>query len=209
MKPNRPNRRSFLARLGAVFGVSFLFGTSHAQTAKTPGAIEGPYYPKPSMRVEDTDNDLVKIDGLVTEAGGEIFTLKGIISDKAGSPLEGLRIEIWQCDINGKYLSTRDRQRIKHDTGFQGFGHDITNDNGEYSFRTIKPAKYPGRTEHIHVKVFRETREILTTQFYVEGAADNESDWVYRRLSSDEAAAVTMHFEDRNEHTEAVVNIVV
>ena len=209
MKANRSNRRSFVTRLSAVFSLPFFFGISNAQTRKTPDAIEGPYYPKPSMRVEDTDNDLVKIDGVVTEAGGEIITLKGVVSDKAGDPIEGLRIEIWQCDINGKYLSTRDRQNIKHDIAFQGYGHDITSENGAYRFRTIKPGKYPGRTEHIHVKVFRGKKEILITQFYVEGGANNESDWIYRRLSPDEAAAVTMQFDEQKTPPEAIVNIVV
>lgn len=209
MKANRSNRRSFITRLSAVFSFPFFFGISNAQTPKTPDAIEGPYYPKPSMRVEDTDNDLVKIEGIVTEAGGEIITLKGTISDKAGNALQGLRIEIWQCDINGKYLSTRDRQNIKHDIAFQGYGHDITNEEGEYTFRTIKPGKYPGRTEHIHVKVFQNGREILTTQLYVEGVENNEGDWIYRRLSPEEALAVTMRFDDKTSPPEAIVNIVV
>ena len=161
------------------------------------------------MRVADTDNDLVKVESILPEAGGEIITLKGTISDKAGNALKGLRTEIWQCDINGKYLSTRDRQNIKHDIAFQGFGHDITTNTGAYSFRTIKPAKYPGRTEHIHVKVFRGKKEILTTQFYVEGGANNESDWIYRRLSPEESAAVTMRFDDQLSAPEAIVNIVI
>jgi len=185
------------------------FRNSHAQTPKTPDAIEGPYYPKSSARKQDTDNDLVKIEGIVTEAGGEVVILKGVISDATGVPIEGLRIEIWQCDINGKYLSKRDRQKIKHDVAFQGFGHDITNEKGEYSFRTIKPGKYPGRTEHIHVKVFRESKEILTTQFYVEDGPHNEGDWIYRRLSPREAKAVTMRFVDENDLPQATVNIVV
>lgn len=209
MGPRKSNRRSFVARLSAILGTPLIFGNSYAKTPKTPDAIEGPYYPKPSMRFEDIDNDLVKIEGVVTEAGGEVVLLKGVVSDAEGVPIEGLRVEIWQCDVNGKYLSTRDRQKIKHDVAFQGFGHDITNEAGEYLFRTIKPAKYPGRTEHIHVKVFRGRREILTTQFYVEGGENNESDWVYRRLSPDEAEDVTMRFVDTADYPEAIVNIIV
>ena len=38
-------------------------------------------------------------------------------------------------------------------SGFQGFGHDVTDAEGAYSFRTIKPVPYSGRTPHIHVKV--------------------------------------------------------
>ncbi|MEP3891912.1 MAG: protocatechuate 3,4-dioxygenase [Hellea sp.] len=209
MTENNSNRRSFLTRLSAGLSLLFVFRNSHAQTPKTPDAIEGPYYPKPSIRSQDIDNDLVKIEGVVTEAGGEVVILNGVISDDTGAPVEGLRIEIWQCDINGKYLSNRDRRKIKHDIAFQGFGHDITNEKGEYSFRTIKPGKYPGRTEHIHVKILRGRKEILTTQFYVEDGPNNEGDWIYRRLSSAEAETVTMRFVDENSLPQATVNIVV
>jgi len=209
VKPRKFNRRHVIARLGVLFSVPFLFGKSHAQILKTPNATEGPFYPKPSMRLADTDNDLVKIDGRVTEAGGEIITLKGVVSNKAGTPVKGLRVEIWQCDMNGKYFSPLDRQNITHDIAFQGFGHDITTDKGEYSFRTIKPAKYPGRAEHIHVKVLQDETEILTTQFYVDGQTSNQKDWLYRRLSREEADSVTMKFKDVNGQPEAVVNIVV
>ena len=60
-----------------------------------------------------------------------------------------------------------DNRDIVHDKGFQGFGHDITDENGGYRFRTIKPVSYPGRTPHIHVKLLDGNRELLTTQFYI------------------------------------------
>ena len=209
MTQNNSNRRSFLTRISAGLSTLLVFSNSHAQTPKTPHATEGPYYPKPSARKQDIDNDLVKIEGIVTDAGGEVVILKGIISDATGAPIEGLRIEIWQCDINGKYLSKRDRQKIKHDVAFQGFGHDITNEKGEYRFRTLKPGKYSGRTEHIHVKVLREQTEDLTTQFYVEDGPHNEGDWIYRQLSPSQAKSVTMHFVNENDLPQATVNIVV
>lgn len=209
MKIDKFNRRYLLTRISAFFGAILVSPFSHASTPKTREAIEGPFYPKPAMRRSDIDNDLVKVDGEVTEAGGEIITLKGLVTDKAGTPLSGLRVEIWQCDANGKYLHPRDRQKIEYDAAFQGFGHDITDESGAYRFRTIKPAKYPGRTEHIHVKVLRDGSEILTTQFYIDGQPNNENDWIYRRLSPDEARAVSMRFEERNGQTETVINIVV
>lgn len=59
------------------------------------------------------------------------------------------RVEIWQCDMNGKYLHGGFRRSIEFDAAFQGFGHDITGPDGSYKFRTIKPVTYPGRTPHI------------------------------------------------------------
>ena len=209
MNTNRSSRRSWLARSVTLMGTAMLSRFSHAELNKTPTSTEGPYYPKPSIRVADTDNDLVKVAGVVTEAGGEIITLKGVVSDKSGQSLSGVRVEIWQCDVNGKYLHPGDSRNIKHDNAFQGFGHDITNEKGEYSFRTIKPTKYPGRTPHIHVKVCIGEKELLTTQFYIDGEPDNVKDSIFRRLSPLEAASVSMQLVQEGGHSAAVVNIVV
>jgi protocatechuate 3,4-dioxygenase beta subunit len=58
----------------------------------------------------------------------------------------------------------------------------MTGTAGEYYFRTIKPVPYPGRTPHIHVKVKRGDRELLTTQCYIKGHPQNEKDGVLRGI---------------------------
>jgi len=93
-----------------------------------------------------------------------------------------------------------------HDTGFQGFGHDITDAAGTYRFRTIKPVAYPGRTPHIHVKVLDGSRERLTTQFYLKDHPANARDVLYRRLSGAQAAAVDMVFDETQPEPVAQVN---
>jgi protocatechuate 3,4-dioxygenase beta subunit len=201
-------RRKILTGMASVSGSLFLSRTALAAEL-TPRATEGPFYPTGSMRMTDTDNDLVKVAGLVREAGGEIITLQGQITDRDGAPLPGARIEIWQCDVNGKYLHPGDNRLVAYDQGFQGFGHNITDDAGNYAFRTIKPTKYPGRTPHIHVKVFDGNRELLTTQFYVAGNPDNARDNLYRRMSKADAEAVSMTFTKGPKGLETIVNIVV
>ncbi len=197
MKAPNANRRGFLSGLSSLFILTLLGREAKAATV-TPSATEGPFYPTSSMRRQDVDNDLVKIEGLVKEAGGRVILLNGQITDRNGTPLPGLRIEIWQCDVNGKYLHPGDNRDVNYDTGFQGFGYDITDGDGHYSFRTIEPGRYPGRTPHIHVKVFEREKELLTTQFYVADEPGNKSDSLFRRMSSEEAKSVSMHFtEDR------------
>lgn len=200
------SRRDVIARLTAFFG-AWAFGMS--ASAATPSATEGPFYPTGSMRLNDVDNDLVKVIGLVQEAGGEIITLKGQVFDENHAPLSGLRVEIWQCDLNGVYLHSRAPDRDMYDTGFQGFGHDITDENGAYQFRTIMPTIYPGRTPHIHIKVLDGSKELLTTQFYLSDHPENARDRIYRRLSDAERAQVTMVFEDGADAPETTVDIVV
>ncbi len=175
----------------------------------TPRTTEGPFYPTPSMRPTDIDNDLVKIANLVEEAGGKIITLRGTISDREGHPRVQHRIEIWQCDVDGNYMHPRDRRSTNHDPAFQGFGHDITDEYGAYVFRTIKPTSYPGRAPHIHVKIFDGDRELLTTQFYIKDNPGNTRDGLFNRMSRKEAETVSMEFVQHGSGMEATVDVIV
>jgi protocatechuate 3,4-dioxygenase beta subunit len=102
--------------------------------------------------------------------------------DVRGNPVRNALVEIWQVDARAVYLHTDDSSRKKRDTNFQGFGRFLTASNGEYYFRTIKPVPYPGRTPHIHFKVKKGARELLTTQCYIKGEPRNERDGIFRRL---------------------------
>lgn len=205
---HKSTRRRLLASIAAVFGPAGAIGAVRAAMS-TPRTTEGPFYPRPSMRMPDNDNDLVKVRGVLERAGGEVFTLRGTVSDQTGKPLAGHRVEIWQCDVNGKYLHTGDNRNVAYDSAFQGFGQDTTDDTGGYVFRTIKPTIYPGRTPHIHVKVFDGETELLTTQLYIKGHANNPSDGLFRRMPEAQADAVSMAFVDTDDDPEATVHIVV
>jgi protocatechuate 3,4-dioxygenase beta subunit len=145
----------------------------------TPAQTEGPFYP--DKLPLDQDNNLVAISGHQTPAAGEITDLTGRILDLRGQPLPGVTIEIWQVDHNGHYIHSADAS-AKNDANFQGFGRFETGQSGEYRFRTIKPVPYPGRTPHIHVKLRKGGRELLTTQLYVQGHPLNERDGVLRGI---------------------------
>lgn len=206
MKARKIERRNLFAGMAALAGGVLFWRRANAK-GLTPRAAEGPFYPTPPMRLSDVDNDLVKVTGLVRQAGGEVITLKGRITDRNGVPRSGHRIEIWQCDLNGKYLHPGDDRNVVYDMGFQGFGHDITDKDGNYSFRTIKPGKYPGRTPHIHVKILDGGAELLTTQFYIAGVSENRRDSLYRRLSDEQAKSVSMIFVETDSGTETEVNV--
>ncbi len=196
-------RRRMLAVLGSL---AVIVAGRPALARQTPSASEGPFYPTPRMRFADADNDLVKIKGEVESAGGEVIVLKGRVLDEAGNPVPQARVEIWQCDVNGRYLHPGDDGGVARDAAFQGFGHVVTGADGEYAFRTIKPVPYPGRTPHIHVKVFHGGRE-LTSQFYIAGHELNARDGLFRRMSEQEQEAVSMVFRQGNDGQEAVIDI--
>ena len=118
----------------------------------------------------------------------------GAVLDAAGNPLRGALVEIWQCDAHGAYLHSQSGNAEKRDGHFQGYGRFLTGLAGEYGFRTIRPVPYPGRAPHIHVKVSRGDRHLLTTQCYVKGDAGNGRDGIFRSLSPTDAAAVVADF---------------
>ncbi|MBT8441294.1 MAG: protocatechuate 3,4-dioxygenase, partial [Gammaproteobacteria bacterium] len=175
----------------------------------TPSGTEGPFYPTPGMRFDDSDNDLVQIDGVVERAGGEIVRLSGRVLNQAGNPVAGARVEIWQCDVHGRYLHRGDSGGAARDAAFQGFGHAITTEDGSYGFRTIKPVPYPGRTPHIHAKVLVDGRERLTTQFYLPDHPLNDRDWLYRRIPADRRELVTLRFTGAAAEPEARLDLVI
>jgi protocatechuate 3,4-dioxygenase beta subunit len=158
----------------------------------TPRQPAGPFYPLELPL--DNDNDLTLIEGRKERAQGQITDLSGRLLDRNGHPLEKLRVEIWQCDINGRYRHPRDPADRPIDPGFQGFGHTLTDDQGRFRFRTIRPVPYPGRTPHIHVAVSPAGERAFVTQLYVAGDPRNASDFLYQRVPEAHRPLVTAEF---------------
>ena len=191
----RLSRRAFLSALplgAAAFATPGLFAEQLAQV-RTPRQMEGPFYP--NKLPLDTDNDLLIINDSITPAVGEVTHLTGKVLDARGNPIKNVVVEIWQCDGKGVYLHTADSGKRQGDKNFQGFGRFLTGSSGEYYFRTIKPVPYPGRTPHIHFKVNRGGKELLTTQCYVKGEPRNQKDGLYRSLrDAKQREALTVAF---------------
>jgi protocatechuate 3,4-dioxygenase beta subunit len=193
------SRRGFLrtftggvALSAAYFTVPGLFAEELA-LVRTPRQTEGPFYP--NKLPLDTDNDLIIINDSVTPAVGEITHLTGRILDKDGKPVRNALVEIWQVDNKGVYLHGDSANRKQRDENFQGFGRFLTASTGEYYFRTVKPVPYPGRTPHIHFKIKRGGKELLTTQCYIKGEKGNERDGILQGIKDEkERASVIIDF---------------
>lgn len=177
-----------------AFGASLRNGITNEELLPTPRQTEGPFYPR--TLPEDHDNDLVKIKGQDALALGTVLHLRGRLLHRDGTPIKNGRVEIWQCDRNGIYHHPRDAKEGR-DQGFQGFGATQTDTRGGYSFRTIRPVPYTGRTPHIHVKAIAEGYRPLSTQMYDAAMAErNARDWLYNDMRADQRAAVTVTFAD-------------
>jgi protocatechuate 3,4-dioxygenase beta subunit len=184
------NRRRFLRTALAGTAITALPASA---AMLTPRQSAGPFYPdQPPL---DDDSDLVQVAGRDDVARGQISELTGRLLDRNGRPLTGTRIEIWQCDANGRYRHSRDPGSAPIDPAFQGIGHAVSDASGRYRFRTIRPVPYPGRTPHIHVAVYPSGTRPFVTQLYVAGEDRNADDFLYRRIPVEQRERVTAAFE--------------
>ena len=173
-------RRSFLQtsiQLSPFFSTPGLFAE---RLSLTPHQTEGPFYP--DLLPLDTDNDLLILNDSLTPAVGIVTYLSGTVSDKNGSPVPNALMEIWQVDSHGVYLHSRGGSRSKRDSNFQGYGRFLTDSKGRYSFRTLKPSPYSGRTPHIHFAVSSKGKRLLTTQCYIKGEPRNKMDFILNKI---------------------------
>ena len=192
-------RRRFLRKVTAGVAATYVFsawapGAFAEELVRTPAQTEGPFYP--DHLPLDTDNDLLIVNDTITPAVGQITHMTGRILDASGSPVRNAVVEIWQCDNNGAYLHSGSDNGQKRDSHFQGFGRFTTGSTGEYYFRTIKPVPYPGRTPHIHYKIKKAGKELLTTQCYIKGHPGNEKDGIWASVRDPKLRdAITVDFK--------------
>ncbi|RYE84148.1 MAG: protocatechuate 3,4-dioxygenase subunit beta, partial [Hyphomicrobiales bacterium] len=101
----------------------------------------------------------------------------GRVLDENGRGVPNTLVEVWQANAGGRYRHKKDSYLAPIDPNFGGCGRTLTDENGYYFFRTIKPGAYPWRNwvnnwrpAHIHVSVFGTAfSQRLITQMYFEG----------------------------------------
>ncbi len=179
--PRTISRRLFAHGLAWGTGLLLTPGLMAEELTKTPRLTEGPFYP--DKLPLDTDNDLIVVNSGTTGAVGEITHLSGRVLSTAGEPVRNAFVEIWQVDNQGAYLHSGTNNADKRDKNFQGYGRFLTDSEGRYYFRTIKPVPYPGRCPHIHFAVSRNGQRVLTTQLLIKGHPQNDRDGVTREVS--------------------------
>ena len=133
----------------------------------------------------------------------------GRVLDVTGRPIAGAQIEMWQANAFGRYHHPRDSDASGAlDPNFQGYGRLVTDAEGRYRIKTIKPPPYSGRTPHLHFNVASD-RARLTTQMFFDGDPGNERDFLFRNLAADDRRASTGRFADRGPGMEpdAVVTV--
>lgn len=208
------HRRQFLSALGAGATLAlpgWALGSNSLwmpqELPVTPTQTEGPFYPETTIEQQlYNDTDLTRKLNSHELAKGKPATVNGIIKDRSGRPLKDSVVEVWQACSSGRYNHSADsRNPSLLDNNFQFWGRAITGEDGKYSFTTIIPGPYPGRTaRHIHYRVDSPGHRRLSTQCYFSDFGDdNMRDGIYRSLAREERELVTIEFDKpRGEATE-------
>lgn len=206
-------RRGLLKGLGLGLGLLAAGGKAQAMLdncglTPTPKQPLGPFYPVTYPL--DSNADLTFVEGKQKKALGQIVFISGIVADESCRPIKGAVVEIWQACVSGRYNHPSDTSDNALDENFQYFGRVITNDKGEYLFKTIKPGAYLAsetwiRPPHIHFKVSLRGYQELITQSYFSDESLNSKDEILRQLPIGEQDKVIVDFK-RNDKNELIGN---
>lgn len=170
-----PNRRRFLLTAGTLAAGCGLYPADEAFAQELPptpecrdgdeptvAQTEGPFF-KP-LSPERVDLREKGTRGATVELTGRVLT-------RRCQPVPRALLDLWHADERGDY----------DNRGFRYRGHQFADANGVFRFRTIRPARYTGRTAHYHVKVQAPGGRILTTQLYFPDEPGNARDFLFRR----------------------------
>jgi len=144
-------------------GSASLVCNSGSQTAAlTAELTEGPYF---------TANSPERASLLEDGMAGTKIVITGYVYTTDCKPAANALLDFWQANANGEY----------DNSGFTLRGHQFTDANGAYQLTTVVPGLYPGRTEHIHVKVQAPNGKLITSQLFFPGVSQNDSDGIYNQ----------------------------
>jgi protocatechuate 3,4-dioxygenase beta subunit len=135
---------------------------------------------------------------------GERIIVSGRVLDEDSRPVARTLIEVWQANAAGRYRHNVDQHNAPLDPNFEGHGHTLTDEHGNFRFITIRPGAYPWRNHynawrpaHIHFSVFGPafaTR--LITQMYFPGDTLLPFDPIFNCTTDEQARNRLISFFD-------------
>jgi len=143
--------------------------------------------------ISQGDDDMTFANG--GEAIGPRILVSGRVLDEDEKPVPKTLLEVWQANAGGWYRHRNDQPHSPLDPHFNGCGRVMTDAEGQYRFKTIKPGPYPWgnhynawRPSHIHFSLFGPafvTR--LVTQMYFPGDPLLPFDPIYNSIPDENA----------------------
>jgi protocatechuate 3,4-dioxygenase alpha subunit len=169
----------------------------------TPSATVGPFFLFGLVPSTYGGTDIITNNLVTPDASGEKIRLEGRVLDGDGIPVPDALIEIWQADAAGRYAHPADTRALPN-ARFKGFGRSPTDNEGRYTFDTIKPGAVPGpngamQAPHIAVNLFsRGVLKQMVTRIYFSDEAANSGDPVLSLVPQDRRATLIATRQDRN-----------
>jgi protocatechuate 3,4-dioxygenase beta subunit len=147
----------------------------------------------PLPAVHSSEADFTRIAPGRLQALGQPIVVSGRVLDEDGRPVRRSLIEIWNANAHGRYSHSGDANSSQPlDPNFYGFGRLITDDDGVYRLRTIKPGAYLARADiswwrppHVHFSILGGGVR-LVTQMYFPGEPLNEKDHIHMTIPTAE-----------------------
>ncbi|MBU2583459.1 MAG: intradiol ring-cleavage dioxygenase [Alphaproteobacteria bacterium] len=136
-----------------------------------PEAVEGPYYFDPNE---------IRRDLTEGRPGHPMRLMLKVIEHATCRPIASARVDVWHADALGIYSgypAQGDDRSVSAEGQTYLRGTQFSDADGNVSFDTIYPGWYPGRTPHIHLKVFLDQKTLVTSQAYL---PDDLSARIYR-----------------------------
>ena len=124
------------------------------------------------------------------------FTLHGHVYDGAGDPVPDALVEVWQADESGAFHEQPGIFEAPVAEGFRGFGRCPTDEAGQWSFTTVRPAGVPTasgepQAPHLAMSVFaRGMLRRVVTRGYLPDSPENADDPLLATLEPSRAATL-------------------
>ena len=169
-------RADELVLLSDVLGISRLVDDqTHAASLGTPSNVLGPFY-RPGAPWIANPGSIAAID----EPGGHVIVTGRVSDARAGTPIAGAAVDVWQANAAGRYSNeeaSRDPWNLR--------GRQRTDREGRFTIATVQPAHYtvkddgpvgqllqalgrhPWRPAHIHFMITADRYRSLVTQVYI------------------------------------------
>jgi protocatechuate 3,4-dioxygenase alpha subunit len=157
----------------------------------TASQTVGPFFHDCLMRT-DAACDVLASDS--TE--GTHIRIAGRVIDGDGAGVPDAVLEVWQANHHGRYNHPSDERDLPLDPGFTGYGRIATQDDGTFSFTTIKPGAVPfdrrrSQAPHIAVAVLgRGLLNHLYTRIYFDDEPLTASDPILQRVPTERRATL-------------------
>ncbi len=159
--------------LGFSALVCLLNNGNNGQTETTANLL-GPFWRMNSPRAENGDS-IVR-----SPTPGPVLFVNATVKDPNGEPIAGAEVDVWHSSPEGFYEQQDPKQA---DMNLRG--KFMTDKDGRFSFRSVKPAGYPipvdgpvgdlvraadrhnYRPAHLHFLIFKDGFKTLISQIYV------------------------------------------